>query len=223
MRRWKKVVAAVAAALFLLYVLGDPPIYFAKPIYGKVVNKQTGEGLAGVVVLAEWKPYHIGIGHGGTAGSIKTSEAVTDSKGKYFIPAWGPRLRSPLSYMSGQDPELRYFKGGFYPEGRSNGMSSYETRDKKLLLTSEWDGKVIELKPFDGADWEEYAWRLSNTWQMGSSCLRDCPRLVIALEAENKRVNSLASRERIRWSDINTESFSEGDRAFFKRYKNKQN
>jgi hypothetical protein len=212
-------VIGLGVALVPLYVLGDPPVYSAKEIRGQVVDSQTGKGLEDVVVLAEWKPYHIGIGHGSTGAPMKSVEVVTDVNGRYVIPAWGPRLRPPLSYLNGLDPKIRYFKGGFYPQAQSNNPTSYEGRDRSLVRKSDWDGKVIKLVPFNGTDWEEYTWKISSSWYFGFDCLRDCPRMVLALEAEGKRVERLAPKDRIEWSGISVENFAEEDRAFFKRLK----
>ncbi len=60
--------------------------------------------------------------------------------------------------------------------------------------TSIWDGKVVKLKPFKG-DWLGYWDRLSGFWSNIGDCRRECPRLVLALDAESKRINATAPKK----------------------------
>lgn len=210
----------MVALLFPLWVFGDPPVYFAKEIHGQVVDAESGQALEGVVVVASWEPCWIGIGHGGDCGgSINTLEAVTDKEGKYLIPGWGPRPRLPFSFLSHLDPVLRFFKSDFYPQGLSNRLYSYENHNRSMTRKSEWDGKAIKLKPFKGDDWADYGSQVSYSWSSGGSdCVRECPRYVLALDAESKRIKAAAPKVWSTMSSVDIENFYDGDRKFLKRF-----
>ena len=221
-RPWKKILIALAAVLFPLWVFGDPPVYFAKDIHGQVADAETGQPLEGVVVVARLTLRWIRIGDGSTGGSINTLEAVTDKEGKYFIPGWGPRPRPPLAFLDNLDPELRFFKSNYYPEGVENKLLSYEHHNSSVVRTSEWDGKVIQLKPFKG-DWYDYGFnKLGGIWSDIGDCLRECPRFVLALDAESKRIKALAPKEPFIPKILDIENFSEGDQEFLRRFKNEK-
>jgi hypothetical protein len=222
-RPWKKIFILLAVLLFPLWVFGDPPVYFAKDIRGQVVDGETGKPLEGVVVVARWTYRWIRIGDGSTGGSINTLESVTGKDGKYFIPGWGPRPRPPLAYLDNLDPELRVFKSNYYPEMVANKLLSYANHNSSMTRTSEWDGKVIQLKPFKGDDWDAYGSMLKGFWNSGGSdCLRECPRYVLALDAEDKRIKALKPKELYIPRIVGIENFEEADREFLMRYKNEK-
>lgn len=217
-RLWKQILFVLVAFLIPLWVFGDPPVYYAKDIRGQVVDAETRQPLEGVVIVAKWTLRWIGLGHGGTGGSVNTLETVTDKEGKYFIPGWGPRPRPPLSFLDSLDPELVFFKSNFYPLGLENALRSYENHNKHMLRASEWDEKVITLKVFKGNDWSDYEFKLSQIWNE-TFCLRSCPRLVLALDAESKHIKALAPKEPFIPKILDIENFPEGDREFFKIFK----
>jgi len=99
-------------------------------------------------------------------------------------------------------------------------LHSYENRNTSMVRTSEWDGKVIKLIPFKGNDWLDYANKLDSIWSPFADCLRDCPRLVLALDAESKRIKTLAPKKPFIPRYVNIENFNEDDREFLKRFKN---
>lgn len=219
-RYWKKILfLCLVVAVLPLWVFGDPPVYFAEDSRGQVVDAETGRPLAGVIVFAEWQPTAMGIGHSGYGAPIYTIEVRTDEGGNYFIPSWGPRIRWPFTYLNSRAPRLRFFKPAYYPESVDNALLSYENRNKDMVRTSEWNGKTIQLIPFKG-DWEDYAAKLSMIWSDIGDCLRDCPRLVVALDAESKRIQATAPREKFIPSIVNIDNFQESDRHFLMKFKN---
>lgn len=232
-RHWKKILSLLVALLFPLWAfgappvhsdedIGDPPFYSAKDIRGQVVDAETGQPLEGVVVVARWI-FNWTVGPGSAGGTINTLETVTDKEGKYFIPGWGPRPRPPFAYLNHLDPELRFFKSNFYPAGLTNSLLNYKNHNRSKLRSSEWDGKVIKLKPFKGNDWGEYASQLSGYWSSETAdCLRECPRFVLALDAENKRIKALKPKNTFIPTIIDIENFSEGNREFLKRFKDEK-
>ena len=217
-RYWLKVLILVTALLFPLWVFGDPPVYYANEIRGKVVNAETGQPIEGGVVVARWTLRWIRIGDGSTGGTINTLEAVTDKEGKYFLPSWGPRPRPPLAFLDNLDPELRFFKSNYYPMVLTNRLLSYENHNRAMKRTSEWDGKTIQLKPFDG-NYKEYAInQLGALWTSETTdCVRECPKFILALDAENKRIKGLAPKNLFIPTIMNIDRLSEGNREFLKR------
>lgn len=223
-RHWKRILLGLALVLMPLWVFGDPPVYSAKEMRGQVVDGDTGQPLEGVVIVAEWKLYHEGIGSGGHGGAIKTIEALTDKEGRYFIPGWGPVIRPPFAYLDFYDPRLRMFKSNYYPQDLSNEVLSGANRDRSVMRRSRWDGKVIKLTPFKG-DWYDYGFnKLGGIWSDIGDCVRECPRFVLALDAESRRIKALAPKEPFIPQIINLGNmpFSDGDREFLKRFKDEK-
>lgn len=191
--------------------------YSAKEIHGQVVDAETGQPLEGVVVVASWT-LEWRVNEGGAGGFVNVLETLTDKDGKYSFPAWGPRLHSPLSYLDNRDPELRYFKSNYYFESLLN---RFKGGDDPMTRTSDWDGKVIQLKPFKGDDWAHYLQLFDAAWSsQGMDCLRECPRYVLALDAESKRLEALAPKGVYYVPGrMNPDSFSAENREFLMRYK----
>src|SRR3970040_2205127 len=79
----------------------------AKEIRGQVVDEETGKPLKGVIVVAQWQPYFPPIGE---KGAVHSHETLTDSEGRYFIPAWGPKPVPVGAEMRRGDPALIVFK-----------------------------------------------------------------------------------------------------------------
>lgn len=232
-RHWKKILILLASLLFPLCAFSgspdqseddsdDPPFYSAKNIRGQVVVAETGQPLEGVIVVARWR-LNWTTGPGSAGGTINTLEAVTDKEGKFFIPGWGPRPRPAFGYLNHLDPELRFFKSNFYPVGLANRLFSYEHHNRSAVRTSMWDGKVIQLKPFKGDDWGKYASQLRGNWSSEFyDCLRECPRFVLALDKESKRIKASAPKGTFYPMVLNIENFSEGNREFLKRFKDEK-
>jgi hypothetical protein len=221
-QRSRRILIGVILVLLPLWALGDPPLYSAKEIHGQIVDEETGQPLEGVVVVAEWKLYSQGIGHGGHSGTINTIEVLSDKEGKYFIPAWGPRPRPPFAYLDHLDPELKIFKSDYYPKDLSNEVLGSANRNRSMVRSSDWDGKVIKLQRFRG-DWMDYADKIDFVWAPGGGhCLRTCPLLVLALDAEDKRIKAMAPKKPVIPTIVNIDNLQQGDREFLRRIQNEQ-
>jgi hypothetical protein len=61
----------------------------AAPFSATVVDAATGEPLAGVIVVSMWE-YQGGIPEPRRRGLLMVTEAVTDEKGRFTMPGWGP-------------------------------------------------------------------------------------------------------------------------------------
>jgi hypothetical protein len=188
-------VVAAVAGLAMLPRSGwsQPDAYSAAPIRGSVVDAKTQQPLAGVHVVAQWILNTGMFFHSERIQRLQILETVTDEKGEYQIPGWGPKPRPPLSRLETADPRLTFFKPGYRPLDRSNN----DPHDRPLR-TSRWDGKAIPLEPFSGTptDWalalagaqSAIAWgdptntvppRINDYW-------RDCPRMVLSIAQQRQ-------------------------------------
>lgn len=153
-RRGMAAVMMVAAAAGLVALpragWSQPDAYSAAPIHGSVVDAKTQQPLAGVHVVAQWILNTGMFFHSERIQRLHILETMTDEKGEYQIPGWGPKPRPPLSRLETADPRLTFFKPGYRPLDRSNN----DPHDRPLR-TSRWDGKAIPLEPFSGTpeDW----------------------------------------------------------------------
>jgi hypothetical protein len=139
------VLAAAAVVTGPRPAASQPEAYSAAPIRGRVVDAETQQPLAGVHVVAQWILNTGMFLHAERIQRLQILETVTDAKGEYEIPGWGPKPRPPLSRLETADPRLTFFKPGYRPLDRSNN----DPHDRPLR-TSRWDGKTIPLDPFRG-------------------------------------------------------------------------
>ena len=150
-----------------------PPMYWAESIHGRVVDADSGAPVEGAVVVADWKLYGGGMGHGGHRDSLFVEETVTDSNGEFRFGKWGPKLR-PLSGELDTAPWLVVFKAGYEHRFLPNEYDS-----KWFVRRSDWDGRAIELRRFAGTAYQRVhilrlAWRLSeNQPNMLTEILRE--------------------------------------------------
>lgn len=103
------------------------------------------------------------------AGSLVILEAVTDAKGRFYFPAWGPKLHLGAGDLGDSDPELILFKSGYkylrlsnsrylrpkkYSDvGKPSGTESKPSGSKRISF---WNGEAITLEPFKGATTEQF-------------------------------------------------------------------
>jgi hypothetical protein len=165
-----------------------PPTYSAEAIEAWVVDEETGQPLEGVIVAAHWQLY--GGYHRAQVGQMMVMETVTDSKGRFFFPAWGPKPRPSDGYLDTKDPELLLFKNGYEYVAAPNRLT--EKVNKSAQRRSDWNGKTIKMKKFEGG-LEEYArhLRFLNTSLESITQGKDCdwrqvPRMLLALDQQEK-------------------------------------
>jgi hypothetical protein len=148
------------------------------------VDAVTGQPLEGVIVVAQWVLFVAPVGRG---PRIQVLETVTDAKGIYQFPGWGPKPnpRFPLSSLDRMDPDLTFFKPGYRPHAVANMYASNEA-----VRTSDWDGKTIKLEEFTGTldDWAGMLHTVQTGLGWGDVMdWRLAPRIALALELE--RIN----------------------------------
>ncbi|HJX10199.1 MAG TPA: hypothetical protein VJ733_06810 [Candidatus Binatia bacterium] len=210
----------ILACMATSFACSAPLTYSAKEIHGQIVGTDTNQPIEGAIVVAQWVLFHIGPGHGGHKSRIHIHETMTDKNGNYMIPAWGPKLRPPMTELHERDPQLSIFKSNYEPLGLSNTVISSVRHDS--LRVSEWDGKVIKLTRTKQS-LEDQAFRLSSFYgglEYGSSGKDwyNYPRMLLALYAEKARLQSLGLKPGHAGSIPNMRNFSESDRHYLKRF-----
>ena len=160
LRQWLRSTTLMGGLLLFGGCTILPGAYQAEPIEGWVVDAETGKPLEGVNIAASWE-----LMSGGMAvipvGSIMLMETVTDVKGRYAFPAWGPLPRNQGVLMEAS-PGLAFFKAGYRGTGRINSYNYREPRYEERTQRSDWNGKTINLELFKGS-FKEYAGHL-NLW-----------------------------------------------------------
>ena len=195
-RRFSAALGAVLGAVLLFAGCAtlDVRSYSAESIEAWVVDEQTGQPLEGVVVVADWLLMRGTFGGRSLQGPFMILESVSDAKGRFHFPAWGPRANRTLGFMDHEDPELWFFKPGYQMTRLTNNYTA-DYRTKPSKRRSDWNSKVIRLKRFEGGG-EEYAKHIALS---GESLMyrltrtEDCaitriPQLAAALDRENTRL-----------------------------------
>lgn len=207
---------------------GFPATYSAEAIEGWVVDAETDKPVENVIVVAHWdleSAYNL--------GQMMVMETLTDKDGRFYFPAWGPKLRPMNAALTFADPEIIMFKSGYDFVTLQNTPMSYYNKD--ALRRSEWNGKTIKIKPFkdyiiqDGriktsAYVERIGW-LGGTlnWaDRGDSCdLKYIPRMIIAIHLQKKRFREQGIYSSLPGYDYYFDEKSPdrcGVRALFKKY-----
>lgn len=184
--------AAVIVAMGVL-LQGCGTTYSGAGIRARVIDAETKQAIPGVIVVAHWQlVYPLPI-HGTGSRDVELLEAVTDAQGWFQFPAWRSKALPegvPLyARMSGSSPALYFFRSG-YTEILTNDS---DRPSSGSVVTSQWDGKTIELERFVGS-------RLSYASTVGGLLTRlnyreDCywkkmPQMVIAMDQEAKQLNA---------------------------------
>jgi hypothetical protein len=150
----RRIAIVMAAAVTLTACVFGPPFYWGEEIHGRVVDAGTGKPVAGAVVVADWKLYAGGYGHGGHADSLLIEETITNDDGQFQFRQWGPQRR-PASEILQDAPWLTVFKRGYEHRALNNEVSS-----NSVVRKSDWVGKDIPLKQYNGSA----AGRLDTIW-----------------------------------------------------------
>ncbi|HEY0488094.1 MAG TPA: hypothetical protein VGD30_01140 [Telluria sp.] len=147
---------SILAILFVLSlaVQSCSDQYAGASIEGQVVDAESGKPLGGVVVVSVWQVSEGNLAGTNDGGQIQIQEAVTDSNGRYFFPAWGP-LPFPQKkngwwvdqYISATEPGIIYFKGDYGFTTLSNDITV--SRVSGFVGRSKWNGKTIPLERID--------------------------------------------------------------------------
>lgn len=168
--------------------------YKAEPIEAWVIDADTKQPLEGVIVVAHWQ-LKGGLEGGNPIGQMMIMETVTDAKGRFYFPGWGPKLRPFTGSLKTQSPGLLLFKSGYEYQGLENQLTGKILRGElDIPLRSDWNNQEIELKKFKGAEAEyaEQVHYLDNNleWaRYGEDCeWKQVPRMLVALQRAGEKV-----------------------------------
>jgi hypothetical protein len=150
-----------------------PFYYESDPIRARVINEATGQPVHGAVVVAVWMLDS----NWYTDRPLHASEAFTDDKGNFVIPAM--RKRRPwLMFLDFRDPQISIYKPGYRLEGVDNRhlyirpfvqagdhvrtttlpddriMAAPATYSDASKRTSYWNGQTIPMKRLGEDDQE---------------------------------------------------------------------
>jgi hypothetical protein len=191
--------AIFGMALLLLTscaVLGDG-YYSADAIEAWVVDQQTKKPLEGVIVVAQWQlmrnAYHGRV----PVGTMMVMETVTDTKGRFSFPSWGPIANTTDGHLDDEDPQIYLFKPAYYLFVMGNNHG-FPYSDKPSRRTSDWNGQTINLGLFPGTA-EEYAEHvarqsqsiLRNPMTLTLNCdIVKMPMLAEAFDRENRMLEA---------------------------------
>jgi hypothetical protein len=205
-----------------------PNKYSAKEIEAWVVDADTGKPLEGVIVVAAWE-LKGGLELGNPVGNANLMETVTDKNGRFYFPAWGPVWKKGALLFN--DPNLYFFKRDYEYRALPNkfSFSDLET-GRGSVRSSDWHGKTIKLKKFQGS-LEEYAWHLSSLDTGIETILdvgrrsKDCewkkvPKLLVAFSQLKDifRENKIPFIDLTSIDDLPTGERCGSPQLFFKRY-----
>jgi hypothetical protein len=174
----RKLVVTVVV-LFVLTVgfhrLWGPFYYESDAIRAQVINEETGQPVGGAVVVAIWMLDSSWY----TDRPLHASEAVTDGKGNFVIPAMRER-RPWLMFLDFRDPQISIYKPGYRIEGVDNRdlyirpfvqagdhvrtttlpdgriMAAPATYSSASKRPSYWNGRTIPMKPLAHDDKESH-------------------------------------------------------------------
>ena len=131
--------------------------YSAKPISAQVIDAETNEPLADVIVLSAWTLEDIG---GGWGGVLRVEETVSDQRGSFAFAGWGPQTvpSSPdgrLWRLDTAQPVLYAFKPGYRLKVAANHLDTWPLGKPSWtgdpVRASEWNGKQIKMERFNGS------------------------------------------------------------------------
>ena len=115
-----------------------------------MVDEETEQPLSGVTVAVTWDLR--GGFHGGHIKWLNLADTVTDAKGEFYFPAWGPIRRPHGTTLHGDQPWLTFFAPRYYPSRLTNERGSYTDSLRRWYGS----GKDVTMLPFRGSD-KEYA------------------------------------------------------------------
>jgi hypothetical protein len=179
-------IRGVAAALLVALLAGSAGA--AGPWKGKVVEQETGQPIAGAIVLAIWTLRSWGEIHPGEEFH-SAFETESDANGRFIIPEHSAAPAKPLSGIRG--PEIVIFKGGFGLWRLQTGPSDLpaesrweqDQRIKRAWEAFEKEGAVFELRRL--ANSQERRNRLGGARPLSVPDDR-MPRLLQALDDETE-------------------------------------
>lgn len=128
----------------------SPETLSAEPVAARVVDKDTGQPLAGVVIMANWELHQGSLTGHALPCAVDVEEAVTDENGDFRIAGWGPVTVDSSCEMRDENPSLILFKSGYYEGGVDN--NPVNPLKTVSVSRSVWNGKTMKMRKFPDMD-----------------------------------------------------------------------
>lgn len=194
--------------LMTLNACGGSPYYTSEPFDARVVDANTGQPIAGAIVLAHWAlRQSMALDSPGIVDELEVVETTTDSDGRFHIPGF-TKLNPSLKVLWWEDPAIIIYKPGYDIGGvfRSE-YSLNEVNQLPAKRKSQLAGKTLRLPPWTGDD-EKKATYLSSLHSSLNEVIWSChwkeaPHFFAALDKETLTVR--ANRPRLVFSGITLE------------------
>ena len=113
--------------------------YEQLPIAGQVIDAESGEPIAGAVVVGDWA-LEGGWYESVRVGTFERQEVVTNDNGEFVLPGWKPRSRPSginAPYIPDHEPRIVAYRYGYLPVREFNN-NGWKDKDSGIL---EWSGK----------------------------------------------------------------------------------
>jgi hypothetical protein len=139
---WSTAVVGAIVGITIQPTLAEGRRYRAEPIEATVVDAKSGIPIGGARVAAQW--ILVGPMENARFGALMVMETVTDEKGRFTFPGWGPKESPPLQGLSYDDPELIVFS----PEYVLGSFANFDLENVGEVRRSQWNRGTIRLDPF---------------------------------------------------------------------------
>lgn len=183
----------VALAMTSCGVASAARTYSAAPIKARVVDSKTGVPVEGVNVVAAWEARG-GMEGGNIMGYVTVMEDVTNAKGEFSFPAWGPKIWANGAISDGA-PRMLLFKPGYKWQQWWESKYSLDNAPSGKRMTSSLDGKTLKLERLQDSDLRSrsiYGLRtpVDSIILHGKCGFRGMPRFLRAASAFNATLSS---------------------------------
>lgn len=194
-----------ASVLFALSFDASGSSYSAVATEARVVDAETRAPLEGVIVVAHWV-LEYGL-EGGGRYQLTVMETTTDQEGRFTFPAWGPKEVPPSlpseARLKDRDPSLLLFKPGYGYVGLQNDRSIRSMSGHGASVRhSDWHGTTVSMKKFQGTLQQDklnidgLASSLSFLSDDNNCEWKQAPRIIVALNEEDRRLRNAGFRRR---------------------------
>ncbi|MDH3631487.1 MAG: hypothetical protein OER98_10245 [Gammaproteobacteria bacterium] len=199
------------AGIIVVLVIAYPWFYISLPIEGKVVDARTGLPIENAFVLGFWGLDANSFFHGYGIGTLYAAETRTNNKGEYKLPFW---FRVPLrGRLYSYAPVIKIYNENYHVAGHGDSRIDAPF----LLVTSDFDGKVVKLAPFNGTR-HEYAEHLKysvddkvsglQSQRKGMCFLKEMPAIIEALKKEQAGFDREGIKVRLSMSEFTGRNFA---------------
>ena len=170
---------------------GCATTYSYNPIEVHVIDAETKQPLEGVIVVAHWSLVQSTVGGNSPVGTLQVMETISDKDGRIYFSEWGPKSVYK-GHLDRRGAQIELFKPGYETGSFQNSDMLWQGKHPK---TSQWHGKTVELKPFNGSLKERANMlkyldvSLGNVITFTDNCeWKRIPEMVIAMQREKYRL-----------------------------------